>query len=327
MIFAEKGYLFLLLLIIPYIIWYLLHQRKNDASLQVSDTHAYKQAPKSFKIYLLHSPFFLRIASFIFLVIILARPQYTDSWKNSETQGIDIMMTIDVSTSMLSEELHPNRLEAAKEVGAEFINGRPDDNIGLTIFAGHAFTQCPPTVDHTVLLNLFQGVKCGVVDDGTAIGMGIADAVAKLKDSKAKSKIIILLTDGSNNSGDISPLTAAEIAHKFGIRVYTIGVGTNGLARYPMPTAIGTQYVNIPVQIDEKTLRQIASETGGIYYRATNTDKLKVIYQQIDKLEKTKMRSHSYSRREEAYQPFALLLLLCLLLEIVLRNTILKKIP
>jgi len=327
MIFAEKGYLFLLLLIIPYAIWYIFYQQRKDASLQVSDMNVYRQAPKSIRIYLLHVPFALRIISYALLVIILARPQYTNSWKNSESQGINIMMAIDVSTSMLSEDLHPNRLLAAKSVGAEFINGRPNDNIGLVIFAGHAFTQCPLTVDHSVLLNLFQGVQCGAVDDGTAIGMGIADAVAKLRASKAKSKIIILLTDGSNNSGDISPLTAAEIARKFGIRVYTIGVGTNGYARYPMPTPLGTQYVNLPVVIDEGTLRQIADETGGVYYRASNTEKLKRIYQQIDKMEKTKMRSYSYVRREEAYQPFALLLLLSLLLEVILKNTLLKKIP
>jgi Ca-activated chloride channel homolog len=327
MIFAEKGYLFLLLLIVPYIIWYILKQRKNDAALQVSDTHVYDRVPKSSKIYLLHAPFILRLVSFILLTLILARPQYTDSWKKSETQGIDIMLAIDLSTSMLAQDLTPNRLEAAKEVAAQFINGRPDDNIGLTLFAGEAFTQCPLTVDHAVLLNLFQGIQCGVVDDGTAIGMGIANAVSKLKDSKAKSKIIILLTDGTNNTGDISPLTAAEIAQKFGIRVYTIGVGTNGMARYPMPTSVGTQYINMPVEIDESTLRQIAAETGGSYYRATSTNKLKSIYQQIDKLEKTKMRTHSFSKHEEAYPPFAMLLLLSLLIEIVLRNTILKKIP
>ncbi len=327
MIFASKEYLFLLLLIIPYIAWYFLKRHRIYASLRLSETASYLRGPKSFRTYLVHVPFLLRVLSFVLLVLILARPQYTNSWKDTETQGIDIMMGIDISTSMLAEDLRPNRMEAAKAVATEFINGRPNDNIGLTIFASEAFTQCPLTLDHTVLLNLLAQVQTGMVQDGTAIGMGIANAVSKLKDSHAKSKILILLTDGTNNSGDISPLTAAEIAQSFGIRVYTIGVGTNGMAPFPMPTAAGTQYVNVPVEIDEETLRKIADITGGDYYRATSTSKLKEVYQQIDKLEKTKMKVTSYSKREEAYLPFALVLLLLLLAESLLRLTVLKKIP
>ena len=224
MIFANIEYLFLLVLLIPYIIWYVMKRKKTEPTLQVSTTRMYMQAPKSWKIYLLHAPFVLRIVAIVMVILVLARPQTTDNWQNTEIEGIDIMLAVDVSTSMLAEDLKPNRLEAAKQVASEFINGRPNDNIGLTIFAGESFTQCPLTVDHGVLLNLFHGISSdiaqrGLIEDGTAIGMGIANAVTRLKDSKAKSKVIILLTDGSNNRGDISPLMAAEIAKQFGIRV------------------------------------------------------------------------------------------------------------
>ena len=327
MVFANIGYLFLLLLIIPYVIWYVIKHTKNTATLQISDTQVYLHTAKSYKYYLLHVPFLLRIIAFIFIVLVLARPQTTNKWQNSEIEGIDIMLALDISTSMLSEDLKPNRLEAAKDVAAEFINGRPNDNIGITLFAGETFTQCPLTVDHTVLLNMIQNTKCGLIEDGTAIGMGIANAVTRLKDSKAQSKVIILLTDGSNNRGDISPLTAAEIAKSFNIRVYTIGVGTNGTAPYPYPVGNTVKYVNIPVEIDEQTLTQIAGTTDGNYYRATSNSKLKEVYEQIDKLEKTKLNVKEYSKREEEYQRFALIAFLCILLELILRNTILKKIP
>jgi Ca-activated chloride channel family protein len=281
---------------------------------------------------LLHAPFVLRVIALVMIALVLARPQTVDNWQNTEVEGIDIMLAVDVSTSMLAEDLKPNRLEAAKQVAAEFINGRPNDNIGLTIFAGQSFTQCPLTVDHAVLLNLFRGIKCdiaqrGLIEDGTAIGMGIANAVTRLKDSKAKSKVIILLTDGSNNRGDISPLTAAEIAKSFGVRVYTIGVGTNGTAPYPMSAYGRVQYVNIPVEIDEATLTQIAQTADGQYYRATSNSKLKEVYQEIDKLERTKLHVKEFSKREEAYLPFALVAFLCVLLEFLLRNSILKRIP
>ena len=214
-----------------------------------------------------------------------------------------------------------------RDVAAEFINGRPNDNIGITLFAGETFTQCPLTVDHAVLLDMIHNIKCGLIEDGTAVGMGIANAVTRLKDSKAKSKVIILLTDGTNNKGDISPLTAAEIAKSFGIRVYTIGVGTNGMAPYPYPVGNTVQYVNMPVEIDEKTLTQIAGTTDGNYFRATSNSKLKEVYEEIDKLEKTKLNVKEYSKRDEEYQWFALAAFLCVLLEVLLRNSILKKIP
>lgn len=332
MVFANIEYLFLLLLLIPYIVWYFVKRKRTEPTMQVSTTRMYMNAPRSWKLYLLHAPFVLRIVAFVMIVLVLARPQTTNNWQNTEIEGIDIMMAVDVSTSMLAEDLKPNRLEAAKAVASEFINGRPNDNIGLTIFAGEAFTQCPLTVDHGVLLNLFHSIRGdiaqrGLIEDGTAIGMGLANAISRLKDSKAKSKVIIILTDGSNNRGDISPLTAAEIAKQFGIRVYTIGVGTNGTAPYPMPTYAGVQYVNIPVEIDEKTLSQIAGTTDGNYFRATSNSKLKEVYKEIDKLEKTKLNVKEFSKREEAFLPFALMAFLCVLLELVLRNTVLKKIP
>ncbi len=332
MVFANIEYLFLLLLVIPYVVWYILKGRHCSPTLRVSDTHMYQSAPRSYKLYLLHVPFILKVIAIVMVIIVLARPQTTNNWQNTEVEGIDIMMAVDVSTSMLAEDLKPNRLEAAKQVAAEFINGRPNDNIGLTIFAGEAFTQCPLTVDHAVLLNLFNGISCdiaqrGLIEDGTAIGMGIANAVTRLKDSKAKSKVVILLTDGSNNRGDISPLTAAEIAKSFGVRVYTIGVGTNGTAPYPMPTYAGVQYVNVPVEIDESTLTQIAGIANGNYYRATSNSKLKEVYEEIDKLEKTKLNVKEFSKREEAFAPFAWIAFACVLLEILLRNSILKRIP
>ena len=330
--FANKEYFLLLLLLIPYVLWYFLDNRKKEPTLRMSDTFAHLYAHKSWRVRIVHLPMVLRCCIFTLVVIVLARPQTHSSWGSRTTEGIDIMLAMDVSTSMLAEDLRPNRMEAAKDVAAEFISGRPDDNIGLTIFAGESFTQCPMTTDHASLLNLLQNVRTdmaatGLIEDGTAIGMGLANAVSRLKESKTKSKVVILLTDGSNNRGDISPMTAAQIAKSLGIRVYTIGVGTNKVARYPMPVAGGVQYVNIPVEIDEKTLGDIAAITDGNYYRATSNNELKKIYQDIDKLEKTKMKVRKFSKRYEAYQPFALAAVVLLLLEILLRNTVLRKLP
>jgi Ca-activated chloride channel family protein len=300
--------------------------------MRMSDTNAYRRAPRSWKVMLMPLQPLLRIATFVLIVFVLARPQTSNSWKDKTVEGIDIMLAMDVSTSMLAEDLTPNRIEAAKKVAAEFIADRPNDNIGLTIFAGESFTQCPMTIDHASLLNLLHNVRAdiaarGLIQDGTAIGMGLANAVARLKDSKAKSKVIILLTDGSNNMGDISPMTAAEIAKSLGIRVYTIGAGTNGTARYPMPVGGGVQYVNLPVEIDTKTLNDISNATDGKFFRATNTRELQQIYQEIDQLEKTKLNVKRFSKRYEAYQPFALAAILTLLLELLLRVTIFRRIP
>ena len=330
--FANKEYLFLQLLLIPYILWYLMYRKKTEPTMRMSDTKAYRFAPRSWKVTLMPLQLILRIAVFVLLIIILARPQTRNSWNNKSVEGIDIMLAMDVSGSMLAEDLRPNRIEAAKDVAAEFIAGRPNDNIGLTIFAGEAFTQCPMTTDHASLLNLLQGVRTdiatsGLIEDGTAIGMGLANAVSRLKDSKAKSKVVILLTDGSNNRGDISPMTAAEIAKSLGIRVYTIGVGTNKVAPYPMVVAGGVQYVNIPVEIDSKTLSEIAAATDGDFYRATNNRELQNIYKEIDKLEKSKLSVKTYSKKYDAYQPFAMVAILLLLLEIFLRITVFRKLP
>ena len=330
--FANKEYFLLLLLVVPYILWYFLYRKKTEPTMKMSDTYAYRFAPKSWRMRIVHLPMFLRCMAFVLIVIIMARPQTHNSWDNRSVEGIDIMLAMDVSTSMLAEDLKPNRMEAAKEVAGEFIAGRPDDNIGLTIFAGESFTQCPMTTDHTSLLNLLQNVRTdiaqrGLIEDGTAIGMGLANAVSRLKDSKAKSKVVILLTDGSNNRGDLSPMTAAEIAKSFGIRVYTIGVGTNKVAPYPMSVAGGVQYVNIPVEIDTKTLSDIAAATDGDFYRATNNKELQQIYKEIDKLEKSKLNVKKFSKRYEAYQPFAIAAILLLLLEMLLRITIFRKLP
>ena len=330
--FANKEYLLLLLLIIPYLIWYVMYRKKTEPTLRMGDTFAFRYAPKSWKVTLMPLSMLLRLLVFVMIVMVLARPQTQNSWDSKTVEGIDIMLAMDVSTSMLAEDLRPNRIEAAKQVASEFIIGRPNDNIGLAIFAGESFTQCPMTTDHASLLNLLQNVRTdiaarGLIEDGTAIGMGLANAVSRLKDSKAKSKVVILLTDGSNNRGDISPSTAAEIAKSLGIRVYTIGVGTNKVAPYPMPVAGGVQYVNVPVEIDTKTLSEIASITEGDFYRATNTSELRKIYKEIDQLEKSKLNVKTFSKRYEAYQPFALVAVLALLLEILLRITIFRRIP
>ena len=326
--FANQEYLLLLLLLIPYLIWYLMYRKKSEPTIRMADTYAFRYAPKSWKVRLMPMQLLLRMLAFAMVVIVLARPQTRNSWKNKTIEGIDIMLAMDVSTSMLAEDLKPNRLEAAKQVAAEFISGRPDDNIGLSIFAGEAFTQCPMTTDHASLLNLLQNVRTdiaarGLIEDGTAIGMGLANAVSRLKDSKAKSRVVILLTDGSNNRGDISPMTAAEIAKSLGIRVYTIGVGSNKVAPYPMPVAGGVQYVNIPVEIDNG----IAKATDADFYRATNTKELNQIYKEIDQLEKSKLNVKQYSKKYDVYQPFALVAVLTLLLELLLRITIFRRIP
>ena len=330
--FANKGYLFLLLLIIPYLLWYVMYRKKSEPTMRMSDTFAYRDASRSWKVMLMPVQMVLRVIAFTLIVIAMARPQTQNSWKNKWVEGIDIMLAMDVSTSMLAEDLKPNRIEAAKQVASEFIAGRPNDNIGLTIFAGEAFTQCPMTVDHASLLNLLQNVRTdiaarGLIQDGTAIGMGLANAVSRLKDSKAKSKVVILLTDGSNNMGDLSPMTSAEIAKSLGIRVYTVAVGTDKSAPYPMQVGGVVQYVNMPVEVDTKTLEEIAAATDGTSYRATNNSELKNIYKEIDKLEKSKINSKKFSKKYDMFQPFALAAFIVLLIEVLLRITIFRKLP
>lgn len=331
--FANKEVLLLLLLLVPYAIWYFLRHRRREAAITISDTHAYRHIRPTLKLRLMHAPFVLRLITLALIILILARPQGKNSWKKSQVEGIDIMLAIDASTSMLAEDLQPNRIEAAKAVATQFISSRPNDNIGLTVFAAEAYTQCPMTTDHASLLSLLGHVSCdlamsGVIEDGTAIGMGITNAVSRLKESKAKSKVIILLTDGSNNQGEISPLTAADIAATFGIRIYTIGVGTNGSAPFPYPLpGGGVHYVQVPCEIDVSTLQGIANATGGKFYRATSTSQLKQVYRDIDTLERTKFSVRKYSKRYELYQPLAILALFTLLLEVLLRCTVYRRMP
>ncbi len=271
-----------------------------------------------------HSGIVLRSLALAALIVALARPQSLLSWQNSTTEGIDIVIASDISGSMLAEDFEPNRMEAGKNIAIDFIKDRPNDRIGLVIFSGESFTQCPLTIDHDVLINLFKDIKNGMIDDGTAIGMGLATAVNRLKESDAKSKVVILLTDGSNNTGSIPPITAAEIAKQFNIRVYTVGLGTKGMAPYPVQTPMGIQYQRVPVDVDEVTLGKIADITGGKYFRATNNSTLKNIYEQIDKLEKAKIDVTQYHKKTEMFLPLVVIALLLLLLEFVLKNTLLK---
>ena len=324
--FINKEYFLLLLLLIPYLLWYLLYRKKSEPTMRMSDTYAYQYAAKSWRVRLINLPMILRCLAYTMVVIVLARPM------NRVVEGIDVMLAMDISVSMLAEDVRPNRLEVAKDVASDFISDRPTDNIGLTIFAGEAFTQCPMTTDHQSLQNILHNVRTdiaanGLIEPGTAIGMGLANAVTRLKDSKTKSKVIILLTDGSNNVGEISPLTAAEIAKSYGIRVYTIGLGTNKASRYPITVNGTTQYVVSQGEIDYKTLQNIALTTNGGFYRATNRKELANIYKDIDTLEKTRFNSQGYAKSFERYQPFALAAFILLLLEVVLRVTVYRRIP
>ena len=324
MSFANPGYLFLLLLLVPMAAWYIYRLRQHEASLQVSSTRA--MTGDSWRTYLLHVPFALRLIAVALISVALARPQLTNRWQKESTEGIDIMMALDISGTMLAEDLHPTRLEAAKQVASQFVMERPNDQIGLVVFAGESFTQCPLTTDHAVLVNLFKAVHYGMIEDGTAIGLGLANAVNRMKDSPTKSKVIILLTDGSNNRGDIDPLTAARIAQTFGIRIYAIGVGSYGQSMATMQTPYGPRRVTVNGEFDETTLKQVAQTTGGEYFRATDNNSLKLIYEQIDKLEKTKMRVREYSKRSENFYPWLVGALLCLILEILIRHFVLRTI-
>jgi Ca-activated chloride channel family protein len=325
--FTNPQLLFLLVLIIPAVAWYVLRHRASESTIQVSFGHGLKKAGHSYKYYLRHGLFGFRMLAITLLIVALARPQSSKSWQDVTTRGIDIVMALDISSSMLARDFNPNRLEASKDIAIEFISGRPNDRLGLVVFAGESFTQCPLTTDHSVLINLFEDIESGMVDDGTAIGMGLATAVNRLKDSDAKSKVVILLTDGVNNRGSIAPATAAEIAKTFDVRVYTIGVGSQGTAPYPVNTPYGVQYRKMEVEIDEPVLRQIAAETNGEYFRATNNQKLKNIYAQIDQMEKSRIEVKEYSEKKEEFVWFALVAGLLLLLELLMRSVVLRSIP
>jgi Ca-activated chloride channel homolog len=323
--FAEPLFLYLLIVIPAMVAFYLLKQQKITASLRMPGLQPFAEAGTTFRHYLRHILFALRTLAIALLIIVLARPQKTDKFQDVSTEGIDIVLTQDISGSMLARDFKPDRLEAAKNIATEFISGRPYDRIGLVVFSGESFTQCPLTTDHAVLINLLREIQSGMIEDGTAIGMGLATAVNRIKDSQAKSKVIILLTDGVNNRGEIAPATAADIAKTFGIRVYTIGVGTQGTAPYPVQTPYGIQYQDMPVEIDEGILQQISQTTGGKYFRATDNDKLEQVYKEIDKLEKSKIDVKQFSRKEERYLLPALIAFCMLVVEIAARNTIFKN--
>jgi Ca-activated chloride channel family protein len=323
--FAEPLFLYLLLTIPAIVAFYILKQQKVTASLRMPGLQSFATTGKTFRHYLRHILFAVRIIAVTLLIIVLARPQKTDKFQDVTTEGIDIVLTQDISGSMLARDFRPDRLEASKNIATEFISGRPYDRIGLVVFSGESFTQCPLTTDHAVLINLLREIQSGMIEDGTAIGMGLATAVNRIKDSKAKSKVIILLTDGVNNRGEIAPATAADISKTFGIRVYTIGVGTQGMAPYPVQTPYGIQYQDMPVEIDEGILREIAQKTGGKYFRATDNDKLIQVYKEIDKLEKSKIDVRQFSRKEERYLIPALIAFILLVFEIAVRNTIFKN--
>ena len=323
--FAEPLFLYLLIIVPAMIVFYILKQQKVTASVRMPGLQPFEHTVTTFRHYLRHILFALRVSAIALLIIVLARPQKTDKFQDVSTEGIDIVLTQDISGSMLARDFRPDRLEASKNIATEFISGRPYDRIGLVVFSGESFTQCPLTTDHAVLINLLREIQSGMIEDGTAIGMGLATAVNRIKDSKAKSKVIILLTDGVNNRGEIAPATAADIAKTFGIRVYTIGVGTQGTAPYPVTTPYGIQYQDMPVEIDEGILQEIAKNTGGKYFRATDNDKLMQVYKEIDKLEKSKIDVRQFSRKEERYLVPALLAFIMLILEITVRNTIFKN--
>lgn len=327
MTFHNPEYLYIFFALLPMIGWYIWEIHKSDASVQISSTKRMEEYPKTLRIRMRHLPFILRVLAISMLILAIARPQASLSWRTENKEGIDIMMALDISGTMLIEDLRPSRLEAAKSVAIDFIQSRPNDNIGLVLFAAESFTQCPLTTDHSVLVNLFSGIKYGMIEDGTAIGLGLANAVSRIKDSKAKSKVVILLTDGSNNRGDIAPITAAEIAKTFGVRVYAVGVGSHGMVNMPVQTPFGVRYQQVKSDFDEDTLIKIAEMTGGQYFRATNRAKLKEVYQQIDQMEKTKINVQEFVNKSELYFVFALLAFVFLFVEILLKNTWLKSLP
>ncbi|MFM2136119.1 MAG: hypothetical protein RL021_1519 [Bacteroidota bacterium] len=325
--FAQPTLLWLLLLVPAYVTYYILAGRKRNTTFRFSGLETLRFYRPTLRQKLIHLPLILRCLTYSAVVVALARPQSSSSSQSVTTEGIDIVLGLDISPSMLAEDLRPNRIEAAKKVALEFIESRPNDRIGLVVFSGESFTQCPLTSDHSVLKNLIGNLESGMLADGTAIGEGLATAVNRIRGSKAKSKVIILLTDGVNNVGAIAPQTAGEIAKAFGIRVYTVGVGSMGVAPYPFKTPFGIQYQNMEVQIDEPVLRSIAAETGGKYFRATSTSRLREVYADIDKMEKTKVDVLEFRRRSEEFYPLALIAILLLGLEIILRQTLLRTLP
>lgn len=325
--FAYPWVLYFLLLIPLLVAWYIWHGRKKQASITYSSLKAFEKIPATFRERLRQLPFAIRMLAIGFLIVALARPQNFSAGQSVNAEGIDISMVLDISGSMLAEDFKPNRLDAAKKVIDDFVQGRTTDRIGLVIFSREAFTQCPLTIDYSVLRNLLGDIKTGMIEDGTAIGNGIANGINRLKDSDAESRVIILLTDGVNNAGEVDPISAAEIASTFGIRIYTIGVGTRGEAPYPVQTPFGIRYQMVPVEIDEAILKKIAEITGGQYFRATNNRALEEIYNKIDKMEKTKIEITSYRNAKELFAGWLAIGFALLLFELIASKTILRKLP
>jgi len=326
-VFAKPEFFYLFALLPVMLLWHWKVLRSKRNSLIISTTVPFEKYKRTTRQNFGWMPLFLRMLAVSALIVALARPQSSSKGQNVTTEGISIVLAMDISSSMLAEDLKPNRIEAAKKVALEFIDGRPNDLIGLVIFSGESFTQCPITSDHAVLKNMMSQIKSGLLEDGTALGEGLATAISRIKDSKSKSRVIVLMTDGVSNAGAISPVTAGEIAKTFGIRVYSIGVGTMGTAPYPFRGPFGIEYQNVPVQIDEAVLKQISSQTDARYFRATSTNKLKAIYAEIDKMEKTKTEVTEFRRHSEEYFPWALLAGAFLVAELLLRYTMLKSLP
>lgn len=326
--FAHPNFLWTLLIIVPITVWYVLKQRNLHATLALSTAKSFASLPRSWKQYLRHFLFVLRMVTLACLIIVMARPQERDSWRTTSTEGTDIVIALDVSSSMLARDFEPDRFNAAKEVAAKFISGRESDNIGIVVFAGESLTGVPMTVDRAQLMQYLQNLSMNVLEDGTAIGDGIATSLNRLKEGKAKSKSIILLTDGSNNTGVVAPVTAAEVAKELGVKIYTIGIGTNGSAPYPVRTLTGRiEFQPQPVVIDENALRTIADNTGGKYFRATGNRVLEEVFAEIDALEKTQMDVRHFSHTEDNYMMWAWIALACFVLELALRFTVLRSIP
>jgi Ca-activated chloride channel family protein len=328
--FADPEYLYLLVLVPLLAYWYWKRRAKGSGKIRFSDIHVIKRVGKTAKQRLRHSLFLLRLLFISLIIIAFARPQSGSQMRETTTEGVDIILALDVSSSMLAEDFKPkNRLEAAKKVAEEFIQGRQNDRLGMVIFAGESFTQCPLTLDYGVLMTLLQDIKVADQDwDGTAIGMGIINAVNRLRDSKAKSKVIILLTDGVNNRGEVDPITASNIAAAIDVKIYTIGAGSHGTALYPVnDPLLGKRFVPMPVEIDEDVLKQIAANTKARYFRATDTKKLSEIYAEIGELEKTKIEVKEFTRYDEYFHYFLMIGLGLFILEMILTNSIFRKLP
>jgi len=325
--FARPELLYLLLIIPLMLAWYIYKYTRSQPSLQVSAIDPFMNQPASWRLWLIHFMFALRVLAIALIILAIARPQSSLRRQDVTVEGIDIVIAFDISGSMLAEDFKPNRIEAAKDLAIEFIQNRPNDRLGLVVFAGESFTQSPLTIDHAVLINLFRDVRAGIIRDGTAIGDGLAIAVDRLRNSTAVSKVVILLTDGVNNMGSVDPLTAAEMARLYGVRVYSVGVGTIGMAPFPVQTPFGKQHQMVEVKIDEDLLKEISRMTDGKYFRATSNQKLKAVYDEIDQLERTKIDVTEYKRRVDEFRPLALMALLLLLAELVLRYSVFRTTP